>query len=413
MTRKVWILLIVASLGYFVDIYDLILFNIVKRDSILSLGFQEEQIREFEIVLFNYQMFGMLIGGLLWGILGDKRGRVMVLFGSILLYSVANIANAFITDIEQYKILRLLAGIGLAGELGAGVTLVSETMEKNKRGIGTMIIVTFGALGAVFAALVGNHGHIINDVFGWHFLNWQIAYIIGGVMGLILLFIRTQNMESDLFKKAKTDIDTQKGNFFQFFKTPDMTMTYLSCFAIGVPIWYMVGILCALADRFSEANSQIKVSIPTCIMWTYIGLSIGDLFSGVLSQWAQSRKKVIYGYLVVSAICGLTFLFAKNQSENFYYTLTFLMGASTGYWGLFVMNTTEQFGTNLRSTASSTIPNFVRATIIPISLSFKYLSEDIGVVLSASLVGTFCFFIAFVGNILIKDGFNRNLDYQQ
>lgn len=413
MTRKVWILLIVASLGYFVDIYDLILFNIVKKDSILSLGFKESAIRELEIVLFNYQMFGMMIGGLIWGILGDKRGRVMVLFGSILLYSLANIANAFIIDIEQYKILRLLAGIGLAGELGAGVTLISETMEKNKRGIGTMIIVTFGAMGAVFAVIVGKQGHVLNDLLGWHFLNWQIAYIIGGVMGFILLFIRTQNMESELFKKTKVDSDIEKGNFFHFFKTPDIAKTYLSCFAIGVPIWYMVGILCALADRFSEVNSQISVSIPTCIMWTYIGLSVGDLLSGFLSQLAKSRKKVIFGYLIFSAICGLIFLFTKNQSENFYYILTFMMGASTGYWGLFVMNTTEQFGTNLRSTASSTIPNFVRATIIPISLSFKYLSEDIGVVLSASLVGTFCFFIAFVGNIMINDGFNRNLDYQQ
>lgn len=411
MNQKSWIIIIVASLGYFVDIYDLVLFNIVKKESLTTLGFSLAEIKIHEISLFNYQMVGMLIGGILWGLMGDKKGRVVVLFGSILIYSLANFLNAFVMNLEQYKILRFIAGIGLAGELGAGITLVSETLDQKKRGIGTMIIVTFGALGAVVAALVGNKGYFINHLFGWHFENWQIAYIIGGVMGFLLLILRTSNLESHLFKENK-DRKIKKGDLFILFNDRSILKTFIYCTLIGIPIWYMVGTLSALANRFALANSQIEISVANCIMWTYIGLSVGDLVSGILSQFFKSRKKVVFLYLLLSFIFVNIYLFSKNQNHDFYYFMNFLLGCGTGYWALFVINSAEQFGTNFRATASTIIPNLVRGSVVPISISFQYFNSLWGnEVYSAYLIGFLCFLLALYGNYKIKDGFHNDLNF--
>jgi MFS family permease len=410
MNKKLWAITIVAALGYFVDIYDLILFNAIKKESLDLFHLSKELTKQYEISLLNFQMLGMMIGGVLWGILGDKKGRIVVLFGSILLYSIANILNAFVTDLETYRWLRLIAGIGLAGELGAGITLVSETISKEKRGIGTMIIVTFGALGGVAAALVGNKGYLLNSLFHTHLQNWQIAYIIGGVMGLLLLLLRTASFESELFKTI--DPSVSKGNFLQLFRNQKLLKTYLNCIFIGIPIWFMVGILMSLAPRFSLYNSGMEVKVSICVMWTYVGLSTGDILSGYLSQLLKSRKIVIYIDLVLSFIVSMVFLFAKNQSEDFYYFMSFALGFSTGYWALFVLNGAEQFGTNLRSTVTTSIPNFVRGTIIPVSLTFQYLStHGLNIIEAACIVGSICFILAFVGNYKIKDGFDNDMDY--
>ncbi|MFY7860622.1 MAG: MFS transporter [Chitinophagales bacterium] len=410
MTKKVWWIIIVASLGYFVDIYDLILFNIIKKESLLALGYTELTYKEFEVSLFGIQMFGMLIGGILWGILGDKRGRVIVLFGSILIYSLANIMNAFVTDIWTYKILRFIAGVGLAGELGAGVTLVTETMDKSKRGLGTMIIVTFGALGAVAATLVGKHSGILNGLFGTSLANWQIAYLVGGGMGLMLLLLRTTNLESDMFKSMEAS-NAKRGSLWMIWSNTKLRNLYLSCIAVGVPIWFIVSILSALADRFAMQNSGIEIEVPICIMWTYIGLSIGDLGSGVLSQLLKNRKKEISIYLLFSFIACCIFIFTKNQSADFYYIMCFVLGFGTGYWALFVLNSAEQFGTNLRSTASATVPNFVRGSVLPIGYAFKHMSDMSGVQNAAFFLAFITFFLAVLGTSMIDDSFDNDLDY--
>ena len=411
MNRKAWIIIIVASLGYFVDIYDLVLFNIVKKESLDALGFSLAEIKIHEISLFNYQMIGMLIGGILWGTLGDKKGRVVVLFGSILIYSSANFLNAFVENLVQYKILRFIAGIGLAGELGAGITLVSETLDQKKRGLGTMIIVTFGALGAVVAALVGNKGYYINGVFGWNFQNWQIAYLIGGAMGFLLLILRTSNLESHLFKENKNK-EIKKGDLWMLLNDRKVLKKFIYCTLIGIPIWYMVGTLSALANRFALANSQIEISVANCIMWTYVGLSVGDLISGLLSQILKSRKKVVYLYLFLSFLFVNVYLFSKNQNPSFYYFMNFLLGCGTGYWALFVINSAEQFGTNFRATASTMIPNIVRGSVVPISIIFQYFSNILNnEVYGAYLVGILCFIFALYGNFKIRDGFHNNLDF--
>lgn len=391
----------VAALGYFVDIYDLIVFNVVKNESLQALGFTGEALKTNEIYLFNLQMTGMLLGGLIWGIMGDKRGRVSVLFGSILLYSVANILNAFVTNMDQYALIRLIAGIGLAGELGAGITLVAENMPKEKRGYGTMIIVTFGALGAVFAGLVGKS-------FGW-----QTTYLVGGSLGLALLLMRAGAYESGMFTSLKQNEHIARGNMLLLFKKPANALKYLACILIGLPIWFAIGVLINLSNRFAEAHGfGAKLDMADSIMFAYLGLSVGDLASGLLSQFLKSRKKVVFFYLFLSLLLMLVYLYNTSfLSVAYYKWMCFGIGFATGYWALFVTIASEQFGTNIRSTVTNTVPNFVRGAVVPITLSFASLSASMGVIQAACWVGLCCLLLAFVATLYIKDSFSKDLNY--
>jgi MFS family permease len=419
-TKNVAILIVVASLGYFVDIYDLILFNIIKKESLdaLSIDFLSN-----ETVLFRWQMAGMLLGGLFWGIYGDKKGRVSVLFGSILIYSIANIANAFVTTLWAYKMWRFIAGLGLAGELGAAITLVSELMPIKKRGIGTMIIVTFGALGAVAAFFVSNQGdwlgQIIESVIGTPVANWQVAYIVGGCMGLMLLLLRAGTFESDMFQKLGDQEEVKRGNFFMLFRDKKTTLKYLACIVIGLPVWFVVGVLIALAHRFLPAitgNEHILELIPTkeMVLWSYVGLSSGDLLSGILSQLMQSRKKVILIYLSsIILIMGL-YLYGPIGSPNYYRFLALMLGVSTGYWALFVTNASEQFGTNIRSTVAATVPNFVRGGILLITWSYEFFETAFNSPLHAAMfIGIICVSVAIWGTLHIEESFHKDLDYYE
>lgn len=398
--HNISLLIIVAALGYFVDIYDLIVFNVVKNESLQALGFSGPDLRVNEIYLFNLQMTGMLLGGIIWGILGDKRGRVSVLFGSIFLYSIANIANAFVTTLDQYAAMRFIAGIGLAGELGAGITLVAENMEREKRGYGTMIIVTFGALGAVVASMVGKS-------FGW-----QNTYLVGGGLGLTLLLLRAGAYESGMYKNLKENASISRGNFFSLFKRTDLFLKYLACILIGLPIWFAIGVLVNLSNRFAEAH-QLKesISVADSVMFCYLGLSSGDLLSGLLSQYFRSRKKVIFLYLGLSFVLMVVYLFNQNVTVEYFKWMCFGIGFATGYWALFVTVASEQFGTNIRSTVTNTVPNFVRGAVTPITLSFTGLAASMGVIQSAFVVGTVCLLLAFVATLYIKDTFSKDLNY--
>jgi MFS family permease len=398
--KRVNILIVVAALGYFVDIYDLIVFNVVKNESLQALGYTGDALKSNEIFLFNLQMTGMLLGGLLWGIMGDKKGRVSVLFGSIFLYSIANIINAFVTDINQYAIMRFIAGIGLAGELGAGITLVAENMPKEKRGYGTMIIVTFGALGAVVAGLVGKS-------FGW-----QSTYIVGGCLGLALLLMRASAYESGMYQNLVQNSNIKRGNFFSLFKRSDLFLKYLACILIGLPIWFAIGVLVNLSNRFAEAQGLIgKIDIADSVMFAYLGLSSGDLASGLLSQYLRSRKKVVFIYLGLSLVLMLIYLFNNQVSVSYYKWMCFGIGFATGYWALFVTIASEQFGTNIRSTVTNTVPNFVRGAVVPITLSFASLSGTLGVIHAAFWVGLTCIILAFLATLYIKDSFSKDLNY--
>jgi MFS family permease len=405
--KKLGLTILVASLGYFVDIYDLQLFNIVSKESLRGIGITDENlIKTYDYSLFLWQMSGIILGGLIWGILGDKKGRKKILFGSILIYSLANIANAFVTNVEAYSIIRFITGIGLAGELGAAVTLINESMSKEKRGIGTMIIVTMGALGAV--AAVGIH-KLQFTMLGLE--SWQVSYIIGGCLGLLLLFMRFQTFESEMFDKVEKQ-KVQRGNFFMLFKTKDRVLRYLSCIAIGLPVWFCVGLLIKFSDKFATVlEVEGTIDPTTCIIFCYLGLSGGDLISGFISQFMKSRKKIIFFYLGTTVIISLYFLLVHHHSVSTFYALAALLGATTGYWVLFVSNAAEQFGTNIRSTVASTVPNFVRGSTVPIVLTFKYIEPTFGVINSALLIGGVTISIAVIALAYLPETFGKNLNF--
>jgi len=404
------LVVLVAAMGYFVDIYDLQLFNVVSKVSLRGIGITDpEVIERYDYLLFLWQMGGMLAGGLLWGILGDLKGRKSILFGSILLYSIANIANAFVVNLDQYVIVRFFAGLGLAGELGAAITLVSEIMHREHRGYGTMLIVTMGALGAVAAGVISN---IHLSLFG--LAQWQIAYIVGGVLGLLLLLLRMGTFESGMFDEMKAAKGIQRGNFMILFNRRDRLMKYIACILIGLPVWYCIGILIKFSEKFAVLNQvQGEVHVGTVIIFTYIGLSAGDLVSGLLSQYFRSRKKVVLGYLAATIVLGLVFLYAKGLSSTIFYLLTFLIGCATGYWALFVSIATEQFGTNIRATVASTVPNFVRGAVIPITLSFKSIEATNGAVNSALIVGAVSLGLAIIATLRVDETFSKDLDYYE
>lgn len=399
---------LVAALGYFVDIYDLQLFNVVSKDSLRGIGILDPAVIDrYDYLLFLWQMCGMLVGGLLWGILGDQKGRMSVLFGSILIYSLANIANAFVVDLTQYSIVRFIAGVGLAGELGAAITLVSEIMHRESRGYGTLIVVTMGALGAVAAALISNNPFVI---FGLQ--PWQVAYIIGGVLGLVLLLLRVSTYESGMFEHMKHNNQIKKGNFFMLFTSRARFKKYLACILIGLPVWFCIGILIKFSDKFAAIVEVVgEVKVGYAIMYAYLGLSVGDLISGLLSQLLKSRKKVVVAYLLFTIVLVFVFLFAKGLTANSYYFLCFLIGCATGYWALFVTIASEQFGTNIRATVTTTVPNFVRGAVVPIILGFKTLEMSIGAVNSALVVGGVCISLAMIAIFSLKETFSKDLDY--
>lgn len=406
--RSIWPTVLVASLGYFVDIFDLQLFNIVSKASLKGIGITDPaQLAEYDYTLFLWQMSGMLLGGLLWGILGDIKGRRKILLGSILIYSLANIANAFVTDLNWYAAVRLLAGIGLAGELGAAITLVNEILKKEKRGYGTMVIVTMGALGAVAAAYLNKL-----DISFFGLAHWQMMYIVGGALGLTLLTLRAGTHESEMFDELK-EKQVAKGNFFMLFANRKRAIRYLACIAMGLPVWFCVGVLIKFSEKFSALNGVTgePFEIGHAIVYTYFGLSFGDLMSSYLSQLFKNRKKVILAYLMCCVAVILVFLLGHGFSVSFFYFMCFLIGSATGYWALFVTIASETFGTNIRATVTTTVPNFVRGATVPIVLSFKALASSMGEVNAALLVGGICLVLSLLSLLALPETFGRDLQF--
>ncbi|MDX9756561.1 MAG: MFS transporter [Sulfurimonas sp.] len=390
---------IVIAMGYFVDIYDLILFGVVRVESLGELGLNKEEITSWGTIILNAQMAGMLIGGILWGILGDKKGRLSVLFASIVLYSAANFLNAFVTNVEQYALLRFIAGVGLAGELGAGVTLVAEILPKELRGYGVMSIAAFGVLGVVAANIVAEH------------FAWRNAYIIGGVLGFLLLILRFRVKESAIFEHHVSD-DVKRGHFFSLFSKKKLLSKYIKAIVIGMPLWYVVGVLVMFSPEFATALSiQGEVSAGTALMYCYIGLSIGDLASGYLSQKMRSRKGAYIIFMVLSLASVVSYFMLSGATASSFYTCVFFLGIFCGYWALFITMAAEQFGTNIRATVATTVPNFVRGSVVPITSSFMLLKESMGALGSAAIVGAVTFSIAFIALYFTRETFHEDLDY--
>jgi putative MFS transporter len=398
-SKNVKLIILVAALGYFVDIYDLILFSVIRVKSLKGLGVPESDLLDVGTMLINCQMFGMLLGGILWGVLGDKRGRISVLFGSILLYSLANMANAFVTTVPAYAVIRFIAGIGLAGELGAGITLVTETMSKENRGYGTMIVAGVGLFGAVAAALVGEH------------YAWETSYIIGGIMGLALLGLRVGLAESGMFKNVKND-GVSRGNIFMLFNDRKRFKKYLNCILIGIPLWFVVGVLVTFSPEFGkELNASVPLSAGTGIMWCYIGIAVGDVVAGFMAQMLRSRKKVMLTFLLLTGVSIVVYLNAEGMTSQQFIWLTLFLGFSSGYWATFVTIASEQFGTNLRATVTTTVPNFVRGSLVLATLSFTALKGSMGIINSAMIVGFVSLAIAITALYQLRETFGKDLDY--
>ena len=397
--RAVMLAILVAALGYFVDIYDLLLFSIVRISSLKDIGVPVEMTQEIGARILNFQMFGMLLGGVFWGVLGDKRGRLSVLLGSIVMYSLANIANGFVQTVTQYEWLRFVAGIGLAGELGAGITLVSEIMGKNERGYGAMIVAGVGVLGAVLAAFVAER------------FAWRTAYFIGGGLGLSLLALRVGVLESGMFQSLNREVS--RGNFFLLFSNGKRFVRYLACILVGLPTWFVVGVLITFSPEMSAAMGVVGVKAGTAIMATYSGIAVGDFLSGWLSQKLRSRRKVIGLFLALTAILIVVWSNASGISLAQFYALCFALGVAVGYWAIFVINSAEQFGTNIRATATTTAPNFVRGAVPLMVTSYLYLSkgEGLGALKAALVVGLVSVAIAFGALLVLRETFGKDLDY--
>lgn len=391
---------IVGALGYFVDIYDLVLFSIVRVPSLKSMGLEGDALLDVGVNLINMQMFGMLVGGLLWGVLGDKKGRISVLFGSIFMYSAANIANAFVTDVETYGWLRFIAGVGLAGELGAAITLVSEVMPKETRGYGTTIVASVGLCGAILAGIIGEN------------FSWQAAYIVGGVLGFILLVTRIRIHESGMFSHCKADDEVKKGDVMMLLTSGERMLRYLQCILIGVPIWFVIGILITFSPELAQA---LEVTGPItggyAILFAYVGLAIGDLGSGLISQWWASRKKVVFGFVLFTGVFTAAYGLAQGVSPTLFYAICVMLGIGVGYWALFVTIASEQFGTNLRATVTTSVPNFVRGAVVPLTLAFRGLADQFGLIGSAMIVGAASIAISLLALWKMRETFGRDLNF--
>lgn len=396
---------IVGALGYFVDIYDLLLFTIVREPSLKGIGVVDSGMLSASTKIINLQMIGLLIGGIIWGVMGDKRGRLSVLFGSIILYSVANYFTAYVHTPDQYAWARFVAGIGLAGELGAGITLVSELLPKNKRGIGTSMVAGIGLSGAVVAYFTF---YITND--------WRLCYQIGAGLGILLLFLRISVVESGMFKTLKQS-NIARGNFFMFFNDAKRFRKYILAILIGLPTWFVIGILVNLSNRFAAAMYGDKTLISgRAIMYSYAAIAIGDILSGLISQYFKSRKKALYIFYGFSIISGFFFFSPWNNNNTSMYIICAALGFSTGFWAIFVTMGAEQFGTNLRATAATTIPNMVRGALPLINLMFVNLFQKNwgwDLVKSGIITGVIVMIVALIAVYFTEETFNKDLNYTE
>lgn len=392
---------IVSALGFFVDVYDMLIFSIVRVPSLQSLGLSEADVSKAGTFILNCQQAGLVIGGFLWGALGDKRGRMSVLFGSIITYSITNIACGFVQDVNMYALLRFIAGVGLSGEIGAAMVLVSEIIPKEIRSYGSSIVAGIGYLGAGVAYLTVEY------------FNWRTAFWVGGGMGLLLLLLRVSVFESGLFSRLKEDHKTiSRGNFLYFFSSWPQLRKYFRCVAVGVPTWFVVGILATFANEFGQALGIAEGVKPgRCVMLIYVGLAGGDLLSGPFSHWLRSRVKAIIGLLLFSALLSGIYLFGGIRTATGIYTVCLLAGFCTGYIAMFLTMVAELYGTNLRNTATTSVPSVVRGTLIPMTLLFQALKPSVGALVAAGMLGAVVYGLAFWSLSRMEETFGKELDF--
>jgi len=398
-SKNLWLLITVSSLGYFVDVFDLLLFSVVRKKSLLDLGVADADTLAIGLRLLNWQMFGILLGGFAWGMVGDKRGRLSVLFGSIILYSVANLANGFAHSVWEYEACRFIAGFGLAGELGAGITLVSECMSSERRGLGTMLIATVGVPGAIFAAWVGAA------------YSWRTAFFIGGGMGLALLLMRVGLYESGLYDSVR-EAGIVRGSLLLLFRTPARIYRFLLCILTGLPAYLVIGILITLAPEFGKAMNLNPAPVAgTAIILAYTGLTVGGLLCSGLSQVLRRRRAAMIIFHLVGLVSTLVYLYWTPADLFGYYARCLFLGIGVGFWALMVTVAAEEFGTNLRATVTTAVPNLARGALIPITWAFNLARDHLGIIDGAAVVGIGCLLIAIVAIALSRETFGKSLDF--
>jgi MFS transporter, putative metabolite:H+ symporter len=396
------VIVLVAALGYFVDIYDLILFGIVKNPSLTELGLPASELFARGNFILSMQMAGMLIGGIVWGMLGDKKGRLSILFLTILLYSLANLANGFIHNVNQYAWLRFIAGFGLSGEFGLGVTMVSEMLSKEKRGLGASIVSGIGIVGAVFAFFVAER------------FNWRIAYFVGGGLGLVLLGLRIAVYESGMYQKTR-NLAVSRGNFFALFTNFGRFKKFISCTLLALPTWFTVSVLAINAPSFSQPDAlgiSGTITGSASVMMHYIGASIGSFFFGYLSLFMQSRKKAIF--IAIFSIMALTAVYFSlfGATPVVFYIVLLLLGIPMGgLWAIFVAAASEQFGTNIRATVTTTAPNFVRGGTILITFLLGTFKSSSGLWLAGIYTGLIVMAVALMSAWFTEETYGKDLDY--
>jgi MFS transporter, putative metabolite:H+ symporter len=401
MKKHIWLAIIASALGFFVDLYDIMILSVVRKPSLLAMGITEANLLSKGVWLINIQMVGMLIGGFIWGIIGDKMGRLSVLFGSIILYSTATFANAYAPNFEIYLLLRFLAGVGLAGELGAAITLVTEQMPQKFRGIGPAIIGGCGMLGAIFGAYIGGK------------YSWQFTYQLGGGLGFVLLILRLGVLESGLFNEMKGKT-SNRGDLRLLFKNRDYIKKYISICILGFPVWYVNGVVMTFTPEIAKAWGMSQApSVSEVVIYYFLGLTFGDLTGGFVSQYFQSRKKAIRLYLSLYAIAAIVFFIVGNQSALIYKGLILFLGFCVGYSIVLLTLAAEQYGTNIRATVTTSSLNILRATVIPQTLLFEFLNPHIGTVNSAMVVGVIAILLAFWGLSNLEETFHKDLNYME
>lgn len=393
------IIVCIAALGYFVDVFDLVLFSVVRTQSLQDLGLSGDALLAEGVRLLNAQMFGMLLGGILWGIIGDRVGRIQTLFGSILLYSVANIANGYVSTVEQYYLLRFLTGLGLAGEVGGAITLVSEVLSKERRGLGTALVATAGAFGAVVAS------------YSATILSWRSMYIIGGVMGLVLLVLRVAIAESTVFESIKRDRTVSKGNLMLLLLNRERLGRFLALIAIGLPFMFTWSLMATFSPEIARATIGIKISSALPISLFAIGVTLGDILCGVFSQYLKSRKQALGIFLAAQTVCMFGVLHLNGNSETIFSMWFFPLGFFGGLWAVLLTTASEQFGTNIRATVTSTVPNFVRGCTVPLSFAFLSCKEALNILSAVHIVGALSVVAALIGLKVIRESFGISLNY--
>lgn len=393
---------IAAALGYFVDLYDIVLFGVVRVASLKEIGITGDDLISKGILLLNLQFIGMLIGGIAWGVIGDKLGRKTALIATITMYSAANVLNGFVTDIETYAVLRFVAGVGLAGELGAGITLVAEILPKNYRGYGTTVISFLGLVGALTASFVGSS------------FDWRVAYFVGGGMGFLVLILRIFALrESNMFEDQK-NTTAKRGDILIFFRSKKLLLKLLAVIAVGVPIWYVSGIVITFSPEFGAAlNLSRVITAAETLKWQAIGLAIGSGLSGIVSEMVKSRKMVVWFCFIAMAVLTVVTLNMTNADADIFMIVILMVGLGQGYWTVFLTMAAENFGTNIRATVATSVPNFVRSMVVPMSLWLNSIRHDLGLINSALLIGGIVFVIAFAALSFIKETYGTDINYTE